>query len=122
MSISKTKILAITVGLTVLVGALGIVAVFVLATWGVNVFEDQVEEALEGNRRLVELVGELESLDLSITRSGQFEGDDTFVFRVDGTKEDGWLTATCITIDEETEQVTRAAIELDSGEVVELIP
>ena len=57
---------------------------------------------------------------LSITDTD--DGEDVFVYRLEGSKGRGVLTAETITIDEYTERVTWGILRLESGETYDLFP
>ncbi len=70
---------------------------------------------------IVEHIGEITSFEVDDDASANFPGENDFVFRIQGSKGSGTLTATCVTIDEFTEDITAGYLEID-GQKYELFP
>lgn len=90
--------------------------------FGMSVFADQVRADLQDNPVIIEHLGRIESIEMEMMSSISVEGQDEFVFRAEGTKDSGIITAICITLDSDTEQVTSGTLQVSSGEVFDLFP
>jgi len=88
--------------------------------FGMNVFAGQVRGELHDNPVIIEYLGRIESFEMKMMASISVEGEDEFVFRAEGTKDSGIITAICITIDSDTEQVTSGTLQISSGEIFDL--
>jgi hypothetical protein len=93
-----------------------------LARLGMAVFVDQVEADIRENPVIVEHLGRLEEFELEFMASMAASGDDVYVFRAEGTKGTGRVTATCITVDSDSEDVVAGTLQLSSGKTVDLFP
>jgi hypothetical protein len=109
----------------VAVVALGglLVAGFLVLVFGVggNLIATQVGADLEDNPVLAEHVGDGRTYDIEWIQSGMHPDNDTFVFRVKGSKGSGLLTAKCITVDADHEDVTEGTIQV-GGRTHDLFP
>ena len=86
--------------------------------WGV--FKDQAQSSLNDNPVVAEHVGVIETMELDLIASGNAGGDETFVFRVEGTKGDAVITATFVTDPGDTEALRSGSMELPDGTVLDL--
>ena len=89
---------------------------------GLAAFRDQVRTEIQDNPVIVDKIGTIQSFELDVDTSDQLPGENDFAFKIKGPKGEGVLTATCITIDEFTEDVTAGTLKLSSGETVNLFP
>jgi hypothetical protein len=89
---------------------------------GMKIFRDQVRVDIKDNPVIVDKIGAITSFELDMDASELLEGENDFVFDVAGTKGQGVLTATCITIDADTEDVTAGSLKMSTGETVNLFP
>ena len=89
---------------------------------GLEEFRKQVQTDIKDNPVLVDKIGTIQSFELDIDASEEVPGENDFVFNVKGSKGEGVLTATCITIDEYTEDVTAGTLRMSTGETVDLFP
>lgn len=89
---------------------------------GLDVFANDVESELRDNPVIIEHIGRIDELEVDLTASLSTEEEDDFVFKVRGTKGSGLIHATCVTIDDGTEEVTSGTIQLESGETLDLFP
>lgn len=105
-----------------LVAVLAVVGVVALVVLGLEVFEDQVEAELRSNAVVQQHVGNLQEFELDFSASMAAPGADDFVFNVRGTKGAGVITATCITVDADHEDVTAGTLRLESGGTYDLFP
>ena len=85
-----------------------------------DAFENQVAADIKDNPVIVQHIGEIKSIDTDWTLTGEEPKEDVFVFRLSGTKGDGVLTAQCITVDADHEDVVSGSLKLPSGETVDL--
>jgi hypothetical protein len=114
--------------LLVLLGAAGAFIVLccgggmLLLHIGMGEFARQVQVDLNTNPVIQSHIGEVESCKVKYGASLMEEGEDVYVFHVRGTKGSGTVTAECVTIDEDTEQVVSGTLVLSSGETVDLFP
>ena len=83
-------------------------------------FERQVAADIEDNPVILEHIGDIESIETDWTATGEEPGDDVFVFRLKGSKGDGLLTAECITVDADHEDVVSGSLKLPSGTTIDL--
>jgi hypothetical protein len=116
---------AFLAGVAVAVVALGgllVLGLFVLVFGvGGSLIETQVGADLEDNPVLAEHVGEGRTFDIEWIQSGMHPDNDTFVFRVRGSKGTGLLIAKCITVDGDHEDVTEGTIQV-GGRRYDLFP
>jgi hypothetical protein len=91
-----------------------------LGVFGLGIVTSHVEAALRGNERLRRHVGEVRDFELDWSKSFAEPGEDTFVYRVQGSRGSGLVRAESLTV-EDTEQVVWAELVLPSGEVIELV-
>lgn len=83
-------------------------------------FERQVAVDIENNPVIVRYIGDIDAIEIDWTATGEEPDDDVFVFRLSGSKGDGVLTAKCITIDADHEDVVSGSLRLPSGETIDL--
>lgn len=83
-------------------------------------FEQQVADDIQNNPVIVRHIGDITTIDIDWSATGEEPGDDVFVFQLTGTKGDGLLTAECITVDADHEDVVSGSLRLPSGESVDL--
>ncbi len=105
-------------------GCLGVVVVaaVVVTYLGWNIFSDQAKDALAANPVVQEHLGEVHSISVDLEATGDAEGSDVFVFRVEGSRASGTVTAEFITVDDATEELGSGTLVLDSGETYPLLP
>jgi hypothetical protein len=83
-------------------------------------FEQQVADDIKDNPAILQHVGVISSIDTDWTATGEEPGDEVFVFNLSGTKGDAVLTAECVTVDADHEDVVSGSLRLPSGDVVDL--
>lgn len=96
----------------------GLAALFV---FGGSVIEEQVAADLEDNAVLAEHVGGGRTFDIQWVQSGMHPDNDTFIFRVTGSKGTGVITAKCITVSADKEDVTEGTLNV-GGRTYDLFP
>jgi hypothetical protein len=87
-----------------------------------NVLSAEIKEMLRDNPTLREHVGELESVELDFFGSMAIDDDDTFRYRVKGSKASGELTVKQHTDDDGDEVIEEASLRLPGGEQVQIVP
>ena len=107
-------------GLALVLLCLGVSSLFASGCGLLADFEQQVAEDIKDNPVIVQHIGEITSIDVDWTATGEEPGDDVFVFHVNGTKGEGLLTAECITVDADHEDVVSGSLRLPSGETFDL--
>ncbi len=85
------------------------------AYWGWSVFARQAREALNRNPVIREHIGEVRDMEFEIQATGLEEGDDVFVFRVEGSKGAGVVTAEFDSPDADREEIRSGTLRLPSG-------
>ena len=108
-------VVAVVVVLVVVVGLIG------LWRWGAGLFEAQIKDVLATNPVIIKHLGDVVECKMDLAASGEAEGDEVFVFNVTGSKGNGVVTAECVTVDADTEQITSGTLRLASGETVDLM-
>ena len=89
---------------------------------GLRAFCNQVRTDIEDNPVILDRIGTIQSFELDLEASEALPGENDFVFKISGSKGSGVMTATCITIDEFTEDVTAGTLKLSTGETVDMFP
>ena len=84
--------------------------------FGFNVLEAEMKDKLR------EHIGEIQSLDTDLMASMAAEGDDTFRYKVRGTKGAGELTVKQHTDDDGNEVIDEATLRLADGTKVQIVP
>jgi len=97
-------------------GAFGVIA------FGVNMMEAELKDKLRDNPKLREHIGEIQSLDTDLTASMAVEGEDTYRYKVRGTKGSGELTVKQHTDDDGNEVIEEASLRLADGKTVQIVP
>lgn len=83
-------------------------------------FERQVAVDIEDNPVIVRYIGDIDTIEIDWTATGEEPDEDVFVFRLSGSKGGGVLTAKCITVDADHEDVVSGSLRLPSGETIDL--
>lgn len=92
-----------------------------LATWSFGLFAEQAKEAIQNNSVVQEHIGEVDQIKWKLIATGMADGADEFVFRVEGSKADGVISAEFISVDENTEEIGSGTLQLSSGEIYDLL-
>jgi hypothetical protein len=121
-SSSGTRVLLWILG----IGLAGTLLLGGLAVFGVRfamaIFAEQVRVELQDNPVLRAHLGEPEKFELDWVGTGADSREDVYVFRVRGTQGRGRVSAACVTVDADREQVTSGSLRLESGEEYDLFP
>lgn len=80
----------------------------------------EIEMELRDHPKIQEHIGEIESMSMDFSKSMAIEGEDVYVYDVQGDKGSGELTVESITNWEGTEEVVDASLRLPDGRVIEL--
>lgn len=91
-------------------------------SFGIGVITTEIEDQLRDNPKVQEHVGEISEFTMDWSRSFATADDDTYVYRVKGTKGGGKVTVKQITNDDGDEEIVSADLRLDSGKTVQLVP
>jgi hypothetical protein len=90
--------------------------------FGMGVLTEEVRAGIEDNPVIQEHIGTIETLSMDYTKSAAVEGDDVFVFRIEGDKGSGYVTVGSVTNAAGMEEVAGGSLKLDSGETIPLLP
>lgn len=90
--------------------------------FGMNVLTEEVAGQLRDNPKFREHIGELQTMNIDVTRTTAADDDDTFIYRVKGSKGVGVITVKHITDDEGNEQIVEASLRLPDGQQVQIVP
>ncbi|TDI43768.1 MAG: hypothetical protein E2P02_10745 [Acidobacteria bacterium] len=85
-------------------------------------FEKQVAADIKDNPVIRTHLGTIDSIDIDWSKTGDETGENVFVFEISGPKGAGTLTAECITVDAEREDVVSGTLRLASGKEFNLFP
>ena len=102
-------------GMALFVGLLGLLFVF-----GIGVFSEQAQTAMQENAVIREHIGQIRSAELDYVASMNHPDMDTFVFDLDGDKGKGQVTAEFITVDADTEALGEGSLRLADGRQFDL--
>jgi len=116
----KVAILLAIVGAAGVLGTIGCCGG--LMFWFKGEMSNEIQFQLEGHPAVQEHVGEIRSFDMDIMASGAVDGEDVWVYDVEGTKGKAIITAEHITAADGSEEIISARMRLPSGETVELVP
>jgi len=87
-----------------------------------EVMAEEVQADLAGNSILADQIGTVSSFTMDNDRTEDDFDMNTFVYRVEGSKANGYVTAESLTNDVGVEEVESALLELDNGQTFQLIP
>ena len=105
------------------VGCVALVAVVgYLSYTGLKTFQRETRTALEANAVIRENLGAIESIEFDLTKSSDFEDDNTFVMRVYGSLGEGEVTAALVQNEPDTQELVDGELRLDDGRVLPLFP
>lgn len=89
---------------------------------GLDDFDRQVQADVHDHPVILERIGTISEFKNDFDLSLEEDGEDVWVFRIQGEKGSGVLRAVCVTIDENHEDVVSAELKLESGETIQLYP
>ena len=89
--------------------------------FGMQVFSEEIANELRDNPTLIEHVGNVESFEIDWIGSAAADGESVFLFDVKGSKADGVVTCESITLEDGTEYISWAELELLDGTSVDLV-
>lgn len=119
---SGCGVVALILGLVVGGGLLAVLCCGGIAYFGFGIVAEQVKADLRGNAVVEEHIGPITSIRTDLIASLATEGQDEFVFDVEGPKGKGRLKVVTVTIDAGTEEVVSGTLELPNGELYDLFP
>ena len=90
--------------------------------FGMNVVTAEVADQLRDNPKFREHIGELETMNIDWAASAATDDEDTFIYKVKGSKGSGTVTAKHITDDDDNEQIVEASLRLSDGKQVQIVP
>ena len=111
-------VLGIGLAGTLLLGGLAVFGI----RFAMEVFAEQVRVELQDNPVLRAHLGEPEKFEFDWVGTGADSREEVYVFRVRGTQGRGKVSAACVTVDADREQVTSGSLRLESGEEYDLFP
>lgn len=117
MAEKQNRLLIVIVGFIFII----LVGISLLGFWGWNIFTDQAKDAFNQNPVILFHIGEVDKINIDLIATGDAEGDDVFVFRIEGSKGSGVVTAEIITLDDGTEGIRSGWIILPSGDSYDLL-
>ena len=95
---------------------------YFVTRFGLNMVTSEIEDQLRDNPQLRDKIGDVQSFEMDWVRSFRDQQNDTFVYRVKGTKGQGEITVRHVTNDAGEEEILSATLRLPNGERVELVP
>ena len=111
----------------IVLGGLGLLAVVAccgggiwMANFGMSIVSAEIANQLEDHPQIQEHVGDIVSLDVDWAKSMAEEGDDVFVFDLEGSKASGELIVNTVTNEAGDEEIMDATLKLESGEKIPL--
>jgi len=116
-------IIVVIVGVFMVLATLCCGGLGFLAYFGLDMMSDEVESDLRDNPVIAEHIGSIQSFEMDW--GGSFveeEDEDTFVFRIRGSKASGIVTVLCDTDSAEIAEVVSGTLQVDSGETYDLFP
>jgi hypothetical protein len=87
-----------------------------------DVLTEEVLAELDDNAVVQEHIGAIQTISIDHAESAAVEGDDVFVFRIQGDKGSGYATVELVTNAAGMEEVAGGSLRLDSAEVFPLVP
>jgi len=97
-------------------GGIGVVAI------GFRVMSAEIKDQIRDNPKFREHIGEVQELEMDWAASFGAEGEDTYRYRVRGTKGSGELTVKHITGPDGNEVINEAELRLADGTKVQIVP
>lgn len=90
--------------------------------WVAGEITGSVRESLAENPVIDEHIGDVQSFEMEKLATLDHEDEDVFIFRVEGSKGSGTITATCLTGDDGGHQAYSGELVMDSGDRFDLFP
>jgi hypothetical protein len=85
-----------------------------------DIMAEEVRIELEENAIIQEKIGNIQTMSMDMAKSVAAQGDDEWVFRIEGDKGSGYVTVESFTNDAGFEVVTSGSLRMDSGETFPL--
>jgi hypothetical protein len=109
--------LGIVIGFCLFVGLA--IAAFII--WGWGLFTEQVTASLNANPVIQEKIGTIASVDTDFTATGNADGEETFVFHIEGEKGRGTVTAEFVSNGASEEELRSGTLTMSTGESFDLL-
>jgi hypothetical protein len=93
-----------------------------LATFGFALISSEVKDQIRDNPKFREHIGEVQEFEMDLAGSFSDDDDDTYRYRVRGTKGSGELTVKQTTGPDGDEVVEEAELRLSDGKKVQVVP
>jgi hypothetical protein len=91
-------------------------------TFGLQVMSSEVKDQIRDNPKFREHIGEVQEFEMDWAASFGDEGEDTYRYRVRGTKGSGELTVKQRTGPDSNEVIDEAELRLADGTKVQVVP
>ncbi len=121
MNVGRQGVMKQSILIIVAIITLIVLALVGFGFWGWGLFAGQAKEALNNNAVILQHIGEIDRIETDFEATGEAPGDEVFVFKVEGSKGSGVVTAEFITVDADTERVESGTLQLASGEIYDLL-
>lgn len=96
----------------------GLIAWSVSSGWGL--FAEQAQQALQRQPAVREHIGTIREMDVDLVATGEAPGAEEFVFRLQGDRSDGRVSANFVSRGAAQEIITYGVLTLDDGTRLEL--
>lgn len=109
-----------------IIGIAGFILLILVGIGGVgylgwNIFADQAKAAIQNNSVIQQHIGEVEKIKVDLMATGRSDGDNVFVFNIEGSGGAGVITAEFVTVDADTEEIRSGTLRLSTGETYDLL-
>ena len=94
----------------------------ILVGFGLNLVTVEVADLLRDNPKMQEHIGEIQTFEMDFSRSMLEEDEDTFHYRVKGTKGEGQIAVKHITNADGDEEILSAELRKSDGQTVQIVP
>ncbi len=91
-----------------------------LAIFGMGIVAEDLKNELRETREVRQHVGEIQKFETNFTKSVAADGDNTFVYDVEGTIGNAEMTIESETLDDGSEMIISASMRLSNGEVIDI--
>lgn len=99
-----------------------VLAVGSLVVWGWSIFVGQARTALAEHPAVIEHIGRIDGISADFVAMGAIDDDDTFVFRLRGSRGNGTAVARFVSTDADQERIAGGTLRLPDGSSVPLDP
>jgi len=91
-----------------------------VAYWGWRQFTDQATTAMNQHPVIQRCIGHIEHVSLDWSATSDDERDDSFAFRVRGTRGSGLVDAVFTTVSDDEEHIDEGELHMDNGKTLSL--